>query len=261
MLENPHVKDADKLISFFLDTRGQYKSLGGEKSLISFCLGILNVPSFDMKEIEGALSDLNSIIILVSRELSGGKLERFNRVVKTEVDKIDMWLHGVYNHKISPTDEALLFGEYSDVSSAMSVASRKVLRDDYFNLITDGYGKFTLGEARGSLIDEEGVDTGADYICAMNGGISIMNNNIPWTERNVIWTGSREVFNNRLNAKYRRVKDKRLIAILKGLQDKIGDSVYNTMIKVEDGALKSEDSYNVMCRKSCKGYSITIKRV
>ena len=261
MLENPHVKDADKLISFFSDTRRQYESLSGEKSLISFCLGILNVPSFDMKEIEAAISDLNSIIILVSRELNADKLEEFNRVVKTEVDKIDMWLHGVYNRKISPTDEALLFGAYSDVSSAISVASRKILRDDYFNLVTAGYGKFSLNESKGSIVDEEGKDTGSDYICASQGGISIMYNNVPWTERNVIWTGTREEFNNRVNAKYRRVKDKRLIAILKALQDKIGDDVYNILVTVEEGALKSEDSSNIVCKKHDGKYDVTIKRV
>ena len=261
MLENPHVKDADKLISFFSDTRKQYESQGGEKSLISFCLQVLNVPTFDMKDIESALSDLNSIIILISRELSGEELERFNRTVKTEVDKIDMWLHGVYNHKISPDNAELLFGDYSDVSYAMSVASKKVLRDDYFDLQTEGTGQFSIGVITGTLDKEESKTTGADYICTYGNGAAFMYNEIPWTERNVIWMGNEKMFNERMNGKYRKVRDKRLIAILKGLYSKIGDALVNAMITVEDGSLQSEDSYQVVCKKNDGIYSVTIKKV
>jgi len=261
MLENPHVEDADKLISFFSDTKKQYEKIGEGESLISFCLQVLNVPTFDMKEIEAALSDLNSIIILVARELQGEKLERFNRVVKAEVDKMDMWLHGVYNHKISPDNAELLFGEYSDVSYVISMASKKVLRDDYFKLTSDGTGTFNIPVPQTSLAKEDGLDTGADYISGKDGYASILLNTVPWTDRNKIWTGNRKVFNERINGKYRKVKDKRLIAILKSLYEKIGDGILDTVITVEDGALKSDDSYNIVCKKAKGKYSITIKKV
>ena len=263
MLDNPHIKDADKLISFFSDLNKQYKTIGSEGGLISFCLQVLNVQSFNMKDIEDSLSDLRSICSIISRDLDNVKQEEFNRVVKRSLDKMDMWLHGVHNRKISPEDSELLFGEYENVAFTMNVASAKVLRDDYFNLQTypENAGHSNALYTECDLADEDGYTTGDDYYIVEENGVTLAHNRIPWTKRNVLWTGNKIIFDQRVSAKYSKVAEKRLVAILKGLYEKIGNNVYNKLITIEEGALSKKDSYMVNCEKIGGTYKIAIVKV
>lgn len=261
MSNNTHVKDADELISFFSDMKRHYETSCSGESLISFCLKVLNTESFNMNDIESSLSDLNSILSIISRDLSGERLEKFNSIVKVSVNKIDMWLHGVYNHKINPNDANLLFGDFEDVSYVMTMASKKVLRDDYF--VTKGYSGygFKLHYEEFVFDEDSGVNTAHDCICVENGVAEIINNNIPWTDRRLLWTGNKTIFNNRLNSKYRKVKDKRLVAILKSLYETIGDGIIDNVISIEEGSLTSDKSYSIDCKKSGNKYDVEIRKV
>lgn len=261
MSNNTHVKDADELISFFSDMKRHYEVSHSGESLISFCLKVLNTESFNMKDIESSISDLNSILSIISRDLTGERLEKFNSIVKVSVNKIDMWLHGVYNHKINPNDSNLLFGDFKDVSYVMTMASKKILRDDYFAI--KGYSGYGFNMQREEYVFDEdsGVDTAYDCLCVENGVSEIIRNNIPWTDRSVLWTGNKTLFNNRLNAKYRKVKDKRLVAILKSLYETIGDGIIDNVITIEKGSLTSDKSYSIDCKKSGNRYSVEIRKV
>ena len=261
MSDNTHVKDADELISFFSDMKRHYEMSHSEESLISFCLKVLNAESFNMNDVESSISDLNSILSIISRDLSGERLEKFNSIVKVSVNKIDMWLHGVYNHKINPNDASLLFGDFEDVSYVMTMASKKILRDDYFAIKDyNGYG-FNMHYDEYVLDEEEAIKTAHDCLYIENGVVGIINNNVPWTDRRVLWTGNKTIFNNRLNSKYRKVKDKRLVAILKSLYETIGDGIIDNVITIEKDSLASDKSYAIDCKKSGNRYSVEIRKV
>ena len=261
MSENTHVKDADELISFFSDFKGRYERCSSEKNLISFCLEVINVDNFNMKDIESSLNDLNSILQIISRDLSGILLDRFNSIVKESVNKIDMWLHGVYNHKISPDNANLLFGDLKDVSYVMSMASKKVLRDDYFNIIDFNHYGFNNLITEYSFDEESSYTTPDNYLYVENGNMSCIKNIVPWTDRKVLWTGNKTIFNNRINSKYRKVKDRRLVAILKSLYETIGDGIIDNVITIEEGSLAKDNTYSIECKKHGTKYDVTIKKV
>ena len=260
MTKNPHIEDADKMINFFSNIRANYESMGMGKGLVSFCLDILNVSSFDMKLVESSLADLQSIMLVISRDLTGEHLSRFNSVVKEQVDKMDMWLHGVYNHKIAPTEEDLFFGDFEEVNAYMKLASKKVLRDDYFDVYEKNayYMTAEMDDTSEYTVKESATDEIGFY----DGMLVVEENPLSWTQRNVIFTGNKQEFENKVTAKYASKHDKRLVMILKGLFESIGDAVFNKVIRVQEGSLKSDNSYRVNCKKlKSGGYDIVIEKV
>lgn len=257
---NPRVKDADLLINFFSDIRGQYESLGARKGLVSFCLDVLGLESFDIREVESACSDLRSIMLVISRELDEDKLVRFNTVVKQGIDKIDMWLHGVYNRKISENDAELLFGNSSAIEYEVSKASKKILRDDYFNLVTD-YKDRISGMAGYAVLEEESkADNATDLIFVANGQLYVAENDMPWTDRNKVWIGNRRMLERIITSKYRKLKDKRLVEIIKKAYEVFGDLLLFKTVVIEKGSLDKDAKYEFKLNKSNPNEFLTVKR-
>lgn len=237
MVQEYKEKDAERMISFFKDLYGEYTRSSHAEGLVSFSLSILNVSTFNISEVESALSDLRSIVMMISRELNAEQLEEFNNVVVTGINKIDMWLHGVYNHKISMSDEELFFGKYSDVISVMNEASKRVLRDDYFKFDSDGTVGFNSGCVKCDIDSDECSKVASDYIFFEDGSLLCSKNTMPWIDREVFWVGTKAILESRLNGKYRKVRDKRIVAIMKSLYEKLGDAFINSNIHVEDLSL------------------------
>lgn len=260
MNENTHLEDADKLINFFVNIENQYLNFGKEKGLISFCLQVLNVESFDIKQIESALCDLRSITMVISRNIDEVKQVEFNSVVKTGIDKIDMWLHGVYNHKIDFRDENVFFSDSNEVSSYLSKASKKVLRDDYFNLISAGNGVFNPNIVRTTIRDDGQESMETNLITVHEGVCYYGQNETPWTDRNRIWIGNEKNLNELLEAKYRKAHDKRLVAIIKNAYELLGSKLLFRCIDVEEDALKSEKSYACKFNSDDSYVALTIQK-
>ena len=253
MKENQHIKDADKLIEFFGDLENEYQKFQGDKNLISFCLAILNVESLnDIAKVEAAISDLRSICLVISRDLSSDKEQEFNSVVRTGIDRIDMWLHAVRNHKIDSNDADALFCKDLDINRRVQNASKKILRDDYFDFILTGNGKFNIETMEAyqdkKIASQVPVDVLAVGDVFGNGSYARVSfdNDVPWTEREVIWTGNELMMKSRLNAKYRKAKEKRLIGIMKSAYEKYGNAFLFRRILVKDKALDKPDGYEVV---------------
>lgn len=262
MSNNPHIKDADKMIDFFMNAKTHYLSEYRDEGLISFCLGVFGISQFDVKEIETSANDLRSIMMVISRELSEGKLEQFNSVVKDSVDKYEKWLYAVYNRRLpEESGEQILFSDCKDLTFFMNNVSQRKLVDSYFKLESDYTDTKQLPVVEVSLSkDSDCEDMATDYLKLEDGVIIFAVNEVPWTDRNKVWIGNKDNLNMILTSKFRKNKHKRLQAIIKEAYNKVGDELLFKTIIVEDKALDKADGYALEFNKDSSDKFIVIKR-
>lgn len=256
-----HVQDADKLIDFFSNDREIYESRCQNGGLISFCLNMLNIEHFDIKDVEASMDDLRSIVQIISNSLSQSKREEFNSIVAAGIDRYDKWLHGVFNHMIPIDNEDLLFDAKSMSSSlATMMASIRVMPEDYIRVESpwEGYKYFESEESQ--LSDELSKEFPVSPIMFLDGKLVFCEKSVKWTGCNKIGFGDVASIENMINGKYRKKSEKRLITIISECYKRIGDKMCFKILSIEDGSLDKEDSYVIDTKTPDDGCIVSIRK-
>ena len=254
-------KDADRMIDFFSDLEGQYSQYGPDKGLISFCLHIFNIDQIsDVGGLRDSYNDLRSIGFLISRSVDVEKQKEFKSIVMDGIDRVYMWLTSVYNHRVDKNDASLLFSNDAFSNHMMKSVSARVLRDDYFTFINTKHNLTNPSHVIAELDTDLAMSSGTDTLTIEDKNVVFGANRIPWTDREIIWTGNKQQLESRLNAKYRKAKDKRLIAIMKSSYITYGDNFLFKKIQIEEGALDKPNGFTVDKGEDGSGILLVVKK-
>ena len=238
--------DAQKLINFFENDRDIFNNSGLGVDIVSFCAGVFNIDRLDIQELDNANNDLMSILMIISRDLNVDVAERFNKVVMTAVPFYYNWLKGVIKGMISVDDLDVLFTRDTKATTEVHTLARYELTMNYFGLNSDASGFKVNTHFDVGLVEEERKTIAVDVLIPdEEQNILCITNDMPWTDRNAIWTGDRRYLSDILNAKYRKKRDQRLIEIMRNLYSRIGDKMLFRIIEVEDKAIDKPDSFGL----------------
>ena len=242
---SPHIEDADKIIGFFQRAPEIYRNSSCE-SLISFCLQVFGLERYDIAELDSAYNDLQTIIMLISREMDSQKGQEFNVIAKGFVNKYYKWLIATYNGQISDRMGDILFSDDLELNLAM-FSDNKILTPDYFQVISDYRGYPDVHFTRAQLSEEDSLELGCDVITVdkNSGGTVLVERGLPWTDCIRLWIGNQRNLETILNGKYRKAKDKRLKEIIKNAYEKFDDDLLYKTIYIEQGALDKKDSFKL----------------
>lgn len=243
MISSQHEQDADRIIRFFHDAKSIYKNSSHE-SLISFCLQVFGIEHYDIRELEESYKDLQTIVMLISRDLEGSKYQDFNIVANGYINKYYKWLVASYNGQISDTDGDILFNEDHSVNFEM-FSSKKILSADYFTVVSDYAGCPKKNYLVAELDNDESKTLGCDIIVhdeKLN-KMLLIERSVPWTDCCRLWIGNKKMLMIKLNGKYRKAKEKRLREILNAAYEKYGDKLLFNTISIESGSLDKKDAF------------------
>lgn len=247
-MNNQYVKDAEKLLDFFKNDEIIYNRDFIDRGSVYFCLTVLGLERFNIEEIELASDSLNSIVSIISRNISKGMQSEFLSTVRDSINRYVSWLKAVYNHKIDENSCEVLFNKSEFSSNLISkIGDIKEIPNDFFTLVTKFNDKKILPVQCAELDNVDNKkDSATDIILLVNDEVTYIYNDIPWTDRNKIWIGDSRMLNIMLSGKYRKVRDKFLVGVIKSLHDKFGDNIlFKTIVVNPDVSFRKGSNISI----------------